>query len=308
MTRNDVFWNRSGELAQIRAWLRKGGFGCLTGRRRIGKTALLKKVCEQEGGFYHQAVEGTPEQQLLHLAEEMRTVIPIFRDVVPRTWNEFFKLLSREKLPRLLVFDEFPYWVEGDPTLASFLQKWIDHSLPKLKTLVLASGSSQSMLDSEFLRASSPLYGRAAFRLRLKPMSYGWFCRALKYEVGDALSFTRFSLVSRRCTSLLEADAEGFGYSPGRGTVFRSFGDSGRRTTAVDPRRRNFRESSESDSRLDMAFISRIVRCGQRWVRREKKSWWSVTLHCNGSSSARPRIRAPADIGKVRWKLIVWHP
>ncbi len=189
------FWDREVELRQIRLRLRSGGFGYVTGRRRVGKTATLVKACESAGGFYHQAVEGTPEQQLLHLSEEIRNVIPVFRDVVPRTWNEFFRLLSRERLPKLTVFDEFPYWVQGDPDLPSLFQKWIDHDLPGSKALVVVSGSSQSMLYSQFLQEGAPLYGRAMFRLHLEPLSYTWFCKALKYHEADPLSFVRFSLV-----------------------------------------------------------------------------------------------------------------
>lgn len=195
VTRTDTFWNRKEELETIRRQIPKGGFGYVTGRRRIGKTALLAKSCQALNGFYHQAVEGTPEQQLLHLSEEIGQTLSIFSGVVPKSWDEFFRLLSREPLPRLMVFDEFPYWVEGDPALPSLFQKWIDHDLPKRKSLVLASGSSQSMLHSQFLQQGSPLYGRASVHLHLEPMSYSWFCRALKYKAADPISFTRFSLV-----------------------------------------------------------------------------------------------------------------
>lgn len=148
MKSTEPFWDREKELAQIHKGLGKGRFGFVTGRRRIGKTALLRKARQDFGGIYHQAVEGTPEQQLLHLIEEIRDFFPIFGDVIPKTWNEFFRLLSREKLPKLVVFDEFPYWVQGDSSLPSILQKWVDHELPKLETLVLVSGSSQLMLNS----------------------------------------------------------------------------------------------------------------------------------------------------------------
>lgn len=189
------FWNRVDELAQIRRHLRKGGFGYVTGRRRVGKTALLREAAERFGGLYHQGVEGTPQQQLIHVVEEVRERLPIFRDLMPKTWSEFFRLLAREKLPKLLILDEFPYWVQGDASLPSLLQKWIDHELPKQRTLVLISGSSQSMLYSQVLHHAAPLYGRASLHLDLAPLSYRWFCRAMRYERRHPNSFIRFSLV-----------------------------------------------------------------------------------------------------------------
>lgn len=194
-----TFWNREKELAEIGPPSGKGRprsrFGYVVGRRRIGKTALLIEACRRGDGFFHQAVEGTPQQQIPHLAQELSTILPIFRDIVPRNWIEFFRLLSRERLPRLMVFDEFPYWVAGDPTLPSILQKWIDHELPEKKTTLVVSGSSQSMLYSQFLRRDAPLFGRATFRIPLKQMSYAWFCKALGYQVRTPKSFMRFSLV-----------------------------------------------------------------------------------------------------------------
>lgn len=195
MLRMQGFFNREIELSLIQENQGKACFGYVTGRRRVGKTAILLKACEKYGGFYHQAVEGAPQQQIEYLTNELKASLPIFHDVRPKSWNEFFTLLSRENLPPLLVFDEFPYWVASDPSLPSILQKWIDHSLVKQKTLLLVSGSSQTMLYSQFLRHESPLYGRASFHMHLQPLSYQWFCRALGYKMGQALSFSRFSLM-----------------------------------------------------------------------------------------------------------------
>lgn len=189
------FLDRESELAQVKKQSTKPSLNYVTGRRRVGKTALLVKACEELRGFYHQAVEGTPQQQLLHLAEEMGPRFRLFREIVPKGWGEFFALLSRESLPSIMVFDEFPYWVQGDATLPSLLQKWVDHELAKKKVCLFVSGSSQSMLFSHFLRHDVPLYGRAQTHLHLEPMNYSWFCRALGYKPDDPESFVRFSLV-----------------------------------------------------------------------------------------------------------------
>lgn len=189
------FWDRESELSRIASFIGKAAFGYVTGRRRIGKTAILVRACEKWDGLYHQAIEGTPQQQLLHLTEEFKERLPIFREITPKTWNEFFALLSKEALPKLIVLDEFPYLVEGDAAVPSILQKWIDHELPKKSALVMVSGSSQSMLYSQFLKQSSPLYGRAILHIHLEPLSYKWFCQVLRYAPDDPESFERYCLV-----------------------------------------------------------------------------------------------------------------
>jgi AAA+ ATPase superfamily predicted ATPase len=92
---HDAFWGREDEQRRFRRALASGGLDVLTGRRRVGKTALLRKLCDDHQGLYHQAVEGTAPQQLMQLCEESRERLPIFKDVTPRDWSEFFKFLSR---------------------------------------------------------------------------------------------------------------------------------------------------------------------------------------------------------------------
>jgi len=190
-----MFLNRSKETAALLSQVGKGVFGYVTGRRRVGKTALLREICDRKKGFYHQAIEGPVSLQLEHLAGEMKTICPVFSQVIPKSWTEFFALLGRDPLPSLLVFDEFPYWVASDPSLASILQKWVDHDLPKLKTSLYLSGSSQAMLYSQFLDQSAPLYGRSKMHLHLKPMSYSWFSRYRRQSADNPETFELFSLV-----------------------------------------------------------------------------------------------------------------
>jgi uncharacterized protein len=195
MVKSLRFLGREEEQRRLRQALRSGGFRVVTGRRRVGKTALLRKLCDENDGLYHQAVEGTAPQQLLHLCEEVGDRLSIFAATTPPSWSEFFKLLARERLPRLIVLDEFPYLTQGDAMLPSLLQKWVDHELPKHRTLLVIAGSSQSMMDSHVLRREAPLYGRAILQLHLQPLSYDLFCRAFRRRVDQAASFSRYSLV-----------------------------------------------------------------------------------------------------------------
>lgn len=189
-----AFLNRRQECAQVAQYAGQSGFGVVTGRRRIGKTALLLELCRRHGGVYHQAVEGTAQQQLHLLATEWAQHFPVFRDVIPANWNEFLALLTRESLPPLLVFDEFPYFIAGARELPSILQKWADHELPKHRTLLLVAGSSQSMMHAHFLQGSAPLYGRSRVHLHLGPMHYQWFCHARKLPPDSPLTFARFAV------------------------------------------------------------------------------------------------------------------
>ncbi|MBU0506810.1 MAG: ATP-binding protein [bacterium] len=190
------FYNREKELQTLNNYVGKGVFGYMTGRRRIGKTALLKRFCELVNGVYHQAVTGTTQQQLEYLVDDIKASIKPFDDLKPKTWAEFFKILSlADSLPPVIIFDEFPFWVAADETLPSVLQKWIDHELPKKATELIVAGSSQTMMYSQFLKHDAPLYGRSLFHLHLEPLAYRFFCKARCLQMKDPESFRLYSLV-----------------------------------------------------------------------------------------------------------------
>lgn len=191
----DGFFNREEEQRLLLQHMRTGGFGYVTGRRRVGKTELLKNFCAKQGGVYHQAVEGASPQQIFHLVQEWKVHFPFLGEMTPKSWPEFFAILERESWPSLMVIDEFPYLVQSDSTLPSHLQKFVDHVLPQKKSLLLVSGSSQNMLFSTFLEHEAPLYGRALLHLDLKPLSYKWFCEVFKIDPSDPESFESYSLV-----------------------------------------------------------------------------------------------------------------
>jgi uncharacterized protein len=190
-----MFWNREKEINLIKKSLGKSHFGILSGRRRIGKTALLRKVIQDFGGIYHQAIEGTATQQIEHFCFDLKDTFPIFANVTPKNWSEFFYLLSQTQFPAIFVIDELPNLLQADSSAASLLQKFIDHDLENKKTLFLISGSSQSMLHSYFFNPSHALYGRSHFHMKLGPLHYKWFCKQLKLKWTDPNTFLLFSLV-----------------------------------------------------------------------------------------------------------------
>lgn len=186
------FLNRSKELALLDQALRqKEKLLCLIGRRRIGKSRLLREWCRLgEGRVYVQAIESTPELQIAQLYEDLASSLQ--STLKPSNWEQLLELLALRFSGKCLVLDEFPYLAEQDPSLPSRLQKRVDGDLPF--TLILA-GSSQTMMESHFLNANAPLYQRADHILFLKPMDFSVFCKACAMDPSDTKSFDVFSLV-----------------------------------------------------------------------------------------------------------------
>lgn len=164
----------------------------LFGRRRVGKTAIVKQLAKNRRIVYSQAIEGSTGTQISQILEDLRGHLP--NDAEATSWKALLALLSMQKEKVTLVFDEFPYLVRSEPSLPSILQRWIDHAKPANVSLVLL-GSSQSMMHSLFADTAAPLYGRAQRVLKIAPMNYHHFCEALKRSPTSRSSMSLFSMI-----------------------------------------------------------------------------------------------------------------
>ncbi len=186
------FINRSKEIELLNRLKAKAGLVVVYGRRRVGKSRLLRDWLKQSGGCYSQSIEGSTNLQIEQLYKDLAGSLST--KIVPKSWEELFQLIEHENAPLSICIDEFPYLVASDPTLASRLQRWIDSSTKRNLLLILA-GSSRRMMFDLFLDDNAPLYGRAHRIIQLEPMSYQNFCEALKLDSTVLDSFLKFSLV-----------------------------------------------------------------------------------------------------------------
>lgn len=186
------FVNRDKELQELEAAAGRGGLLVVYGRRRVGKTRLLRHWLGSCDGLYSQAIEAPRDLQLGQVFNDLRPHLET--QIIPKTWPELFELLSLQKKPWVLCLDEFPYLTAVDATLPSRMQQWLDHGMPSNCLLILA-GSSTRMMNDLFLNPSAPLFGRADKLFQVRPMDYEAFCRACGQDKGEPASFETFSCV-----------------------------------------------------------------------------------------------------------------
>ena len=168
-----AFWNRQEELKALRAWRgQEPRLGVIHGRRRLGKTSLLRRWLEETPGCYVQATEGTPASQRAALAADLNGLLPGIGDAVYPSWRALLDAAKRQwpaDAP-VLVLDEFPYLAQSAPEFPSLLQAMVDAPDARCLPLLLC-GSSQRMMQGLVLDSSAPLFGRAQLLLRLQPLS-----------------------------------------------------------------------------------------------------------------------------------------
>jgi len=148
----------------------------LYGRRRVGKTELLRRFCAGRPHVFFVAARSTSEQLLRDFARCLSEVpdSPLPPGTVPDSWPSAFQLLALLGRDRrfLVVLDEFPYLLEADPAIPSYLQNLWDTTLRRTRLMLVLCGSSVSVMESEVLGQASPLYGRRTAQWHLRPLSY----------------------------------------------------------------------------------------------------------------------------------------
>jgi AAA+ ATPase superfamily predicted ATPase len=173
------FLNRTEELQRMRAALLGAApdLVCLYGRRRLGKSALLRELLRLRPAPYYVGDTREAAPQRHALASEIGRHLPGFDAADYRDWDALLSQWWRHAPRDLpLMLDEFPLLVASSPELPSLLQKHIDR---QRRPLVLC-GSSQRMMHGLVMDATAPLFGRAREILRLQPLELPWIRPALR--------------------------------------------------------------------------------------------------------------------------------
>lgn len=148
------------------------------GRRRQGKSYLLRRLAEATGGLYHLATEQTETVSLRRFADALAVSHGIPAGSLTFTsWEGAFDTavdLMLKQGKTLLVLDEFPYLVNETPGLPSIVQSLYDRIGPgsrRAPLRIVLCGSAISVM-SDLLSGTKALRGRGALELRVSPFGY----------------------------------------------------------------------------------------------------------------------------------------
>ncbi|WP_328404244.1 ATP-binding protein [Streptomyces sp. NBC_00390] len=150
--------------------------GIVSGRRRQGKTYLLKALTRATGGFYFGAQEVTEAESLHQLADQLALHTGASPAPGPHGWVDAVDALLAlgDPGPFPVVIDEFPDLVRQSPALPSILHgafhRLQARSRPGRPRLLL-SGSTVPVMHRLF-SASSPLRGLATLALAVRPLDF----------------------------------------------------------------------------------------------------------------------------------------
>ena len=171
------FIGRASELATLNAeYTRESGFVVVYGRRRVGKTTLIKEFIKDKRAFYFLATTESEAQSRKRFASVLSRGMnnPMLAKVTFDDWLDLFQLVADDHPDeeKVLVIDEFPYLVKTNPDFPSILQNAWDEILKDHHVMLILSGSLISMMKKHALSYDSPLYGRRTAQIRLMPLPF----------------------------------------------------------------------------------------------------------------------------------------
>ena len=181
------FVDRIDEAARLKDALarEKSSLVVMYGRRRLGKSTLIKRVLS-DNDIYFLADRSEGQHQRTLLAKVIAQVFPDFDKLTYPDWESMFRAVNYRTDKRFtLCLDEFPYLVEQSSELPSVLQKLVDEK--QLKYNLVLCGSSQNMMYGLFLDSTAPLYGRADEIMRLTPIRLPYIQEALNLDAVSAV-------------------------------------------------------------------------------------------------------------------------
>lgn len=173
-----MFWGRNEELKGMNKRYDRGRFECIViyGRRRVGKTSLIREFCRNKPAIYFSAIRGTAKDNLDELSKAIQaykepesTGVPVYPSFAD-AFDEITNLSKKERL--VFVIDEYPYLAGADGSISSRLQHIIDHVWQKSSIYLILCGSSMSFMENQVLGYESPLYGRRTAQYKIQAMTY----------------------------------------------------------------------------------------------------------------------------------------
>ncbi|MDR1515490.1 MAG: ATP-binding protein [Synergistaceae bacterium] len=173
-----LFYGRISELKKLNEMYGSGRFECavIYGRRRVGKTTLIKEFIKDKAAIYFAAREAGSVVNLNGFSRDVYSVTAeeLAGSAFFSDWEHAFDYIYKisENRRMILAIDEYPFLADGYRPISSILQAHIDSRLAYSKLFLILCGSSMSFMENQVLGYKSPLYGRRTAQFRITPFTF----------------------------------------------------------------------------------------------------------------------------------------
>ena len=156
MSSHYLFVARENELSRLNHLYQSPAFqmAIIYGRRRVGKTSLIREFIKDKPAIYSQGIQTIAEQNLKLSSNDISNFIKENSNLTPSPENlanyrdvfTYIQTIADQLSHKLvLVLDEYPYFAQSEPAISSELQYVIDHIFkPSSNIMLILCGSSMS--------------------------------------------------------------------------------------------------------------------------------------------------------------------
>ena len=172
---------REEQIVKLEKYLasEKSEFVAIYGRRRVGKTFLVKELFEGKFTFRMTGKENANTKEQLenfHYALNNFTTT----DEQPETWTQAFRQLESfieheaEEGPKILFFDELP-WLDtrGSKFVSALEHFWNDWAAYRNDIKLIVCGSATTWMLNKVINSKGGLHNRATHTMLLSPFTLG---------------------------------------------------------------------------------------------------------------------------------------
>ena len=182
------FFDRRDEIAELRRIRAKSyenaQFTVITGRRRVGKTELVRHAFEDEGYLYfYVSKKAQPD-----LCESFRLIAERALGVsIPgriERFQQLFRFVLEQAVhrPLTLFIDEFQDFLKIDESIINDIAGDWDEFHGKSKINLIVCGSINRLMGEIFEDKEAPLYGRNTASFRIEPFRVSVLKEILAYH------------------------------------------------------------------------------------------------------------------------------
>ena len=173
-------------------------FVAVTGRRRVGKTFLIRETFGYKFAFQH---SGLANQKTKEQLKEFRLSLiksGMKKCRVPTDWFDAFFLLSefldsKRKGKKVVFIDELPWMDAPRSNFVSALEHfWNSYASARKDILLIICGSATSWIINNVFRNHGGLHNRVTYRIHLQPFTLN---ECEQYAQSRHLKMSRFELL-----------------------------------------------------------------------------------------------------------------
>jgi AAA+ ATPase superfamily predicted ATPase len=169
-------------------------FVAVYGRRRVGKTFLVREVFNYKFAFYHTGLSRKGGREQLLAFQSSLEKYGMEKTIRPENWYQAFdmleKLLEVQSGGKKVVFiDEMPWMDKPRSSFVSALENfWNGWASARKDILLIICGSATSWIINKVIKNHGGLHGRVTYRIHLQPFTLG---ECEQYAASRHLSMNR---------------------------------------------------------------------------------------------------------------------